>query len=198
MFNVDLSIRDVGGQAVVSQRGDLDLAQTPGVASHLIVAVAACGPSVIVDLAGLESLGYGGLGVLVRMLKWTRGNGGDLSLAAPQQQVRRVLDVTGLIDVFSVYPSVEQAAIGTRRPQPRPAAAVPPLPPGPAVGGHPTASAVIRYFADRPDMEPVGCGTLCVTPAENGAGQHQDKTRSGLMPPGCSARDPDPLTGSPL
>jgi hypothetical protein len=50
----------------------------------------------------------------VGVLKWTRESGGDMALAAPQQQVRRVLSVTGLIDVFSVYPSVEQAASGTR------------------------------------------------------------------------------------
>jgi anti-anti-sigma regulatory factor len=43
------------------------------------------------------------------VLKWTRERGGDMSLAAPQPRVRRVLSVTGLIDVFSVHPSVEQA-----------------------------------------------------------------------------------------
>ena len=115
MPNVNVSIRNVGGQAVVVLRGELDLAVTPGAASHLIAAVAACGPFVIVDLAALESLGYGGLGVLVRVLKWTRDGGGEMSLAAPQQQVHRVLDVTGLIDVFPVFPSVEQAVSSARR-----------------------------------------------------------------------------------
>jgi anti-sigma B factor antagonist len=124
-FNVDLSIRDFGGPAVIALSGELDLAGTPGVASHLITAVAACGPSVIVDLAGLESIGYSGLAVLVRVLKWARGSGGDLSLAAPQQQVRRVLELTGLIDVFSVYPSVEEAATGARPVEYRPASASP-------------------------------------------------------------------------
>ncbi len=118
MFNVDLSIRNDGGPAVVALRGDLDLAATPGVASHLIVAIAACGPWVIVDLAGLESIGYTALAVLVRVLRWTRGSGGDLSLVAPQQQVLRVLKATGLISVFSVYPSVEQAASSAALAQP--------------------------------------------------------------------------------
>ena len=54
MLNVDLSIGDVDGQAVVALRGESNLADIPSVASHLIAAVAACGPSVIVDLAGLE------------------------------------------------------------------------------------------------------------------------------------------------
>lgn len=115
MFDVDLSIRDSDGQAVVALRGQLSLADSPGVASHLITAVAACGPSVIVDLAGLDGIGYCGLSVLLRVRKWTRRNGGDLPLAAPQQPVRQILEATGLIDVFSVHPSVEEAANSIRQ-----------------------------------------------------------------------------------
>ena len=114
MLDMDLSIRDFDGRAVVALRGELDLADTPGVASHLVAAVAACGPSVIVDLAGLDGIGSAGLSVLLRVLKWTRRTGGDLPLAAPQRPVRQVLEATGLIDVFSVYPSVEQAANSAR------------------------------------------------------------------------------------
>ena len=123
VLDMDLSIRDVGGQAVVALRGDLNLADIPGVASYLIAAVAACGPSVIVDLAGLEGIGYSGLSVLLRVRKWTRRSGGDLLLAAPRQPVRQILQATGLIDVFSVYPSVEQAASSARQVQAWPPAA---------------------------------------------------------------------------
>jgi anti-anti-sigma factor len=114
MLNVDLIIRDFDGQAVVALRGELSLADTPGVASHLIAAVA-CGPSVIVDLAGLDGIGYSGLSVLLRVRKWARRSGGDLPLAAPGQPVRQILQATGLMAVFSVYPSVEEAANSTRQ-----------------------------------------------------------------------------------
>jgi anti-sigma B factor antagonist len=110
MFNLELSVVGHGGHAVVALDGELDLADAPAVASHLMTAVAACGPSIIVDLAGLTFIDCCGLGVLVRALHWTRESGGDMPLAAPQQRVRKVLSVTGLIDVFSVYPSVDQAA----------------------------------------------------------------------------------------
>jgi anti-sigma B factor antagonist len=122
MFNVELSVGSPGGHAVVALYGELDLADAPGLASHLITAVAACGPSIIVDLAGLAFIDSCGLGVLVRVLKWTRESGGDMALAAPQYQVCRILGLTGLIDVFPVYPSVRQAASGTRPTRPVPAA----------------------------------------------------------------------------
>ena len=123
MLSVEISIGEFDGQAVVALRGESNLADTPSVASHLIAAVAACGPSVIVDLAGLEGIGYSGLSVLLRIRKWTRQSGGDLPLAAPQQPVRQILEATGLIDVFSVYPSVADAANSLR--QARPGAAAP-------------------------------------------------------------------------
>jgi anti-sigma B factor antagonist len=119
VFNVDLSIRDGDGLGVVALHGELNLADAPAVASHLITAVAVCGPSVIVDLAGLEGIGYSGLAVLLRARKWTRRNAGDLPLAAPQPPVRRILEATGLIDVFSVYRSVEEAASSARQGRPR-------------------------------------------------------------------------------
>ena len=110
VLSVDISIRDFGGQAVVALRGQLNLADTPDVASRLMTTVVTSGPSVIVDLAGLDSIGYSGLSVLLRLRKWTRRSGGDLPLAAPGEPVRHILEATGLIDVFSVYPSVEEAA----------------------------------------------------------------------------------------
>jgi anti-sigma B factor antagonist len=118
MFNVELSVGDFDGHAVVALSGELDLFDTSDVASHLIAAVAAYGPSIIVDLAGLKFIDSCGLGVLVRALKWTREGGGDLCLAAPQQQARRVLEITGLIDVFSVYPSVKHAVSGAKLARP--------------------------------------------------------------------------------
>jgi anti-sigma B factor antagonist len=119
MFDVELSVDSFGGHAIVALYGDLRVADAPDLASHLITAVATCGPSIIVDLAGLELIDACGLRVLVRVLKWTRESGGDMALASPQPQVRQVLSVTGLIDAFAVYPSVEQAATGQGGSRPR-------------------------------------------------------------------------------
>jgi anti-sigma B factor antagonist len=115
MFNVELKVGGLGGHAVLALCGEFDLADVPAVASHFIAAVAACGPLVIVDLAGLEFIDCCGMGVLVQAMKWTRENGGDVLLAAPQQHVRRLLRLTALNGVFSVYSSVEQAASGAMR-----------------------------------------------------------------------------------
>jgi anti-sigma B factor antagonist len=114
MFEIELNVREFGGQAIVALRGELDLGSTPAVASHLLAAVAACGPSVILDLADLDDICLAGLATLVRVREWVRESGGDLTLAAPRVSVRRVLQAHGLADIFSVYPSVEHAALDTQ------------------------------------------------------------------------------------
>ena len=134
MFNVELSTPESAGRGVVALRGELDVAHAPGVASHLTTAVTIYGPWVVVDMTGLEYIGSAGLGVLVRVLKRTRAEGGDLPLAAPHGGVRKILAATGLIGVFSVYPSLGQSRAARKKPagwQPAAAAA--------ASGEHPPA-----------------------------------------------------------
>ena len=116
MFNVTLSTFKFRGQGVVALRGELDLADAPSVAAQLSAAVEAYGPRIIVDLEELEYIDSSGLGVLVRVLKQARRNGGELPLAAPQGVVHKVLTATGLIGVFAVYASVEDASRETRPP----------------------------------------------------------------------------------
>ena len=119
MFSVDLSTSEYGGHVVVALRGELDIAGAAGVAAALAaVAVAAREPEIVVDLAGLEFIDSSGVAALARGRQHARHAGGDLLLAAPRQQVLRVLTLTRLIDVFPVHVSVEEAASSAGRLRP--------------------------------------------------------------------------------
>jgi anti-sigma B factor antagonist len=109
MASVDVNTRKCGGRVVVTLRGVIDVLDAVSVAAAL-VAVAAQEPEIIVDLAGVEFSDSSGVAALVRGRKHAWHAGGDLLLAAPQQQVLRVLAATRLIDVFSVHASVDEAA----------------------------------------------------------------------------------------
>ena len=126
MFSVDLSTRECGGHVVVTLRGELDIAGAASVAAAL-AAIAARQPEIVVDLAGLEYIGSSGVAALARGRKHARHAGGDLLLAAPQQQVLRVLTLIRLIDVFPVHASVAKAvsSAALRRPAAAPAAGHP-------------------------------------------------------------------------
>ena len=112
MVSMDLSTRESDGQVVVALRGELDIVDAASVAAAL-VAVAARAPEIIIDLAGLEFIDASGVAALLLAREHARRAGGDLLLAAPQDQVLRVLAVIHLADVFSVHASVDEAAGST-------------------------------------------------------------------------------------
>ena len=125
MASAGLSTREYGGHVVVALDGELDIADAASVTAAL-TAAAARNPRIIIDLAALEYIDCHALGALVRVRAQARQAGGDLLLAAPRGLVRRILALTGLIDVFSVHASVEDA-VRIARPvvtagQPAPAA----------------------------------------------------------------------------
>lgn len=107
MLNADLSTREYDGHIVVALRGELDLADAASAAAAL-TAVAARRPEIIVDLAALTFIDSSGVAVLAHGRRQARRAGGNLVLAAPQQQVRRVLAITRLAE--SVHASVDEAA----------------------------------------------------------------------------------------
>ena len=117
MVSVDLSTRECDGQVIVALRGVLDVADAVSVAAAL-TAVAARQRDIIIDLAGLEFIDSSGVAALVRGRRQARYAGGELLLAAPQQQVLRVLTLTRLIDVFPVHVSVAEA-VGSAGHSPR-------------------------------------------------------------------------------
>jgi len=109
MVSVELRTREGDGQVVVTLRGELDAAEAAQVAASLAV-VATSGRTVIVDLEGLEFIDSSGLAALVRARQHALRAGCDLLLAAPQQQVLRMLAITRLIDDFAVHAYVDEAA----------------------------------------------------------------------------------------
>jgi anti-sigma B factor antagonist len=122
MFSVNLSTREGDGHVIVALRGELDVADAVSVAAAL-AAIAARDLAIIVDLAGLDFIDSSGVAALARGRKHARHAGGDLVLAAPQQQVLRVLTLTRLIEVFPVHASVDEATDSAGRSQ-RPAVPV--------------------------------------------------------------------------
>jgi anti-sigma B factor antagonist len=105
---VGLGIRDYGGPAVVALHGELDVTDARSVMA-LLTAAAAGNPRIVLDLAALEYIDCYAMGALGQVRAQARNAGGDLLLAAPRGPVRRLLDLTGLISVFAVHASVDEA-----------------------------------------------------------------------------------------
>jgi len=114
MFSMDPSIRQDEDRVLVALRGELDVTDAASAAVALI-ALAARDCEIIVDLAGLEFIDSSGLAALVLARRHARQAGGDLLLAAPQQQVLRLLTLTRLVEVFGVHARVDKVATSAER-----------------------------------------------------------------------------------
>jgi anti-anti-sigma factor len=64
---------------------------------------------VVLDLSRVDFMSSSGVRVLLSMVKKGRELGGDLRLAAAQPGAQRTLEISGLVRVLNVYPSVEEA-----------------------------------------------------------------------------------------
>jgi anti-sigma B factor antagonist len=113
---VDLSLdrRTHGTWAVIDVGGELDLYTAPNFRESVLEAAGdADPPKVIVDFRGLGFIDSSGLGAIVACLKHLRERGGDLALAAPEGSgLRRLLDLTGLDRVLTLYASTDEIPQG--------------------------------------------------------------------------------------
>jgi anti-sigma B factor antagonist len=91
--------------------GTLDIATSPTLRAALLEAADRANHEIVVDLTQLEFLDSTGLGALIGAHKRAAEHGVSVRLVAHEGQILRLLRITGLLEVFSVYPSVE-AALG--------------------------------------------------------------------------------------
>ena len=89
--------------------GSLDIATSPTVRAALTSASERGGHQLIVDLTQVDFLDSTGLGALIGGQRRAREFGGEVRIVAKEGQILRLLRITGLLKVFSVYPTLEDA-----------------------------------------------------------------------------------------
>lgn len=104
-------VRPHADYVVVEVNGEVDLATAPALRGHLLSVLRKHGNQVILDLAGVDFMDSSGLHLLLSTERRARLLGGALRLVAPQRNVTRVLQVTGLDRHFAIFPTLEAAAV---------------------------------------------------------------------------------------
>jgi anti-sigma B factor antagonist len=106
---VSVTIRPGRGCTVVRVAGELDLDSAPELRAGLRQAVDDGGDTVVLDLAGVRFMDSSGLGMIVLTYKELQARSGRLCLAAVQPFVLKVLELTSVDSLVSIYDSVEAA-----------------------------------------------------------------------------------------
>jgi anti-anti-sigma factor len=108
-MSLTIGVDDRDDATVIALDGELDLASAPDLADVAARKVADGQVNLIIDLSKLTFCDSAGLRVFVRYRSELDAKGGRLVLAAPQPIVRRVLEVSGLVELFGCYPTVDEA-----------------------------------------------------------------------------------------
>lgn len=94
---------------VLTVKGEVDIYTSPTFRSELIRLIEQGGNRIVLDLLGVDFMDSSGLSVLVSGKRRTHEREGDLRLVCANGPVRKILNVTGLDKIFSIYSSVEDA-----------------------------------------------------------------------------------------
>jgi anti-sigma B factor antagonist len=83
-------------------QGEVDVYTSPALRDELYRLIDDGATRVAVDLTDMDFIDSSGLGVFVGALKRIRERAGDLELRALQPSTRKVLEITGLTQVFTI------------------------------------------------------------------------------------------------
>lgn len=97
------------GHALVELAGEIDLAVVPDLVTELEYAITQLSPHVVVDLTRVDFIDSSGLGALVMARRKAQDLGGEVALAGGGEQIRELLALTNLTELFPVHTSVTDA-----------------------------------------------------------------------------------------
>jgi anti-sigma B factor antagonist len=113
-LNIHLRSADDETQ-IFELKGSLDIATSPTVRAALLDAAERGEHRIVVDLSGLDFIDSTGLGALIGGQRRAKENSGEVRLVAREGQILRLLRITGLLTVFGVYHTLDDALAGSGR-----------------------------------------------------------------------------------
>lgn len=108
-LTIDIKTEKQGDALIYTLSGSFDVATSPSVRAALIEAASEGNHEIVVDLTQLEFMDSTGLGALIGAHRRASENGGVVRLVVAAGTIARLLNITGLVRVFAIYHSLEDA-----------------------------------------------------------------------------------------
>jgi anti-sigma B factor antagonist len=105
---MELSANPVENGVVISIKGELDAVTGPELTNFFKEQMAEQ-KNLIANFSKVNYISSAGLRVLLATVKETRRMGGDLRLANVQENVNKVLKISGFISILKIFPDTNSA-----------------------------------------------------------------------------------------
>jgi anti-sigma B factor antagonist len=106
-FRIEVTTQPDG--ALVRLIGSCSMEHALELTERLICLASELHPLVVLDMSELDFIESSGLGGIIAAYLRCRKRNADLRLVAPKPAIQRILRLTRLTDLFSIYDSAEQA-----------------------------------------------------------------------------------------
>jgi anti-sigma B factor antagonist len=98
--------------AIMQVKGRVDSETVPELESALSNLLNSNRNKIVLNLQAVDFLSSAGLRALVKALKQAQESGGDLRLASVSEQIEVILRTVGMLQMFRIFPTSEEAAAG--------------------------------------------------------------------------------------
>ena len=106
-MDFDLQLQTAGGRTVIAVSGELDVLTAPRLQERLAEVIDGGERDLWVDLRPTEFIDSSGLSTLVAAQKRLRSLEGDLGLVCPKGNIRRLLEIVSLDQVFTIVDGLD-------------------------------------------------------------------------------------------
>ena len=111
-MDLRIRLRKLGNVPVLELEGELDAYTCSRLREAMIEAIEEGGANLVVNMKDVEYIDSSGLGTLVGGLKRVSEKQGVIAVCCTNPQIRKVFDITGLVKVFPIYGSEQEAVEG--------------------------------------------------------------------------------------
>jgi anti-sigma B factor antagonist len=94
---------------VIAPQGDIDVPRADALAGRVDADCTGQCPNTVIDLTGVSFMDSSGLSWLCRIQEHLRSENAELRIVLSGGPVARLLDLTGLVPVFRIHGSIEEA-----------------------------------------------------------------------------------------
>lgn len=109
-MDIKIETRELGKEAqAVEVNGEIDVYTSPKVKEIITELIEKGNNYLVINLEGVRYIDSTGLGVLIGALKKVREKDGTINLVCNNPQIKKIFNITGLVKIFGIYKSEDEA-----------------------------------------------------------------------------------------